>query len=353
MIGFKIGFMGAGRIADVVSETISKLDYFESYAIAARDLDRAEAFKEKHGFKVAYGSYEELVNDPEVELIYIATVNSNHAELAKMCINAGKPCLVEKPFSYNAATTKEVLDLATEKNVFCGEAMWLRYTPMMLMLISLIREKNIIGPVKYISANLCYDLTKKERMLKLETAGGALLDIGIYPLTAVLMVMGEAPVSIASGFTKLNTGVDAIDTVQMNFKSGAQASIFTSMMMESDNSLMIYGAAGRIEVDNVNCPTAMRIYKANGELLDTITPPETQISGYEYEFLAAREAIITGHLDTPQHPRANIMQMADFMNQLRNTWQISFPLPGEKNSDDLKKMKEVADKIAEVSRKEQ
>ena len=139
----------------------------------------------------------------------------------------------------------------------------------------------------------------------------------------------------------------------MNFKSGAQASIFTSMMMESDNSLMIYGAAGRIEVDNVNCPTAMRIYKANGELLDTITPPETQISGYEYEFLAAREAIITGHLDTPQHPRANIMQMADFMNQLRNTWQISFPLPGEKNSDDLKKMKEVADKIAEVSKKEQ
>ena len=111
MINFKVGIMGAGKIAGVIADTLKDLDAFEAYAIASRDTEKAAAFAKEHGVTKYYGSYEELVADPDVELIYIATPHSHHAEHAKLCLNAGKPVLVEKAFSYNAATTEEVLNL--------------------------------------------------------------------------------------------------------------------------------------------------------------------------------------------------------------------------------------------------
>lgn len=338
MINFKVGILGAGRISSVIAETLNKLDSFEPYAIAARDKSRADDFAAKHHIAKSYGSYEELVQDPEVELVYIGTVNSTHAPLAEMCIRAGKPCLVEKPFSYNAVTAKKVLDLAAEKNVFCGEAMWLRYVPMMSMLTDIIHNKKLIGPLKFITANLGYDLRDSQRVLSPETAGGALLDIGIYPITAVFMLMGQAPASMASAYSRLKTGVDAIDSVQMNFNNGAQASIYTTMMTDTDNRIMIYGEGGRIEVDNCNNPQEIRIYTGKNELAKTINPPDNQINGYEYEFLAAREAVIVGKLDTPQHPRISILQVMAFMDMLRKAWQVFYPLPGEPSPEEIARM---------------
>jgi len=314
----------------------NQLGGFEPYAIAARDKDRADAFAEKYKIQKAYGSYEELVNDPEVEMIYIGTVNSTHADLAKLCINAGKPCLVEKPFSYNAVTSNEVLKLAAEKNVFCSEAMWLRYQPLMGLLVDLIHKRKIIGPVKYVSANLGMNLRDKERLTNLEYAGGVLLDLGIYPLTATIIAIGDVPASVASAYSRLNSGVDAIDTIQMNFKNGAQASVFTTMMTQTDNRVYIYGAGGRIEVDGVNYPTEIRLYNVENKMVQAFNPPESQLSGYEYEFIAAREAVITGKIDTPQHNAVSIMQMVSFMDMLRRAWHVVYPLPGEPDPESLK-----------------
>ena len=328
MIEFKVGILGAGHIAGVIADTLNKLDGFTPYAIASRDKDKAIAFGTDHNIKVCYGSYEELIADPEVELVYIATVNSTHAELAKKCIEAGKPSLVEKPFSYNAVTAAEVLKLAEEKNVFCGEAMWTRYTHMLNLTLDLLR-KGIIGDVRTVVASLGYDLRESESRKSKETAGGSLLDLGIYPLTLAFMIMNTPPVSVASNYVKLNTGVDAYSTIQMSFPGGKFATVINSMLGVLDNKCTIYGTGGRIEIEGVNCPQRVRVFAPNGKQVQELNPTEKFINGYEYEFLAAREAIIVGRLETPQNTRGNIMALYSFTDTLRKTWDMIYPLPGE------------------------
>lgn len=365
MITFKIGILGTGSIAEKIADTIigmgqvttnyadkiaqdptiKNYDGFELYAVGSRTLDKAKSFANKFHMPKAYGSYEELANDPDIDLIYIATPHSLHAENAKLCINAGKPVLVEKPFSYNAATAEEVIKLAREKKVFCAEAMWLSYMPIMKFTCGLIREgiptkdqpagekkpfvNGIIGDLRLVTANLGYDLRGVKRLNDPELAGGALLDLGVYPLTAVFMILQQLPVSMASASIKTQTGVDAIDTVSLNFQNGKMATIYTSMMGNLDNEVRIYGNNGYIVIDNVNCPTNVKIYKPDGSLLHEINAPSYQYNGYEYEFIAAREAIIRGQVEVGDIPHSNSLNLLRITDSLRKTWKVSYPLPGE------------------------
>ncbi len=329
MITFQLGILGCGKIADKVAETLTELEGFTVKACAAREEDRAKAFAERHGIEKAYGSYEELIRDPDVELIYITTVNSNHAELAKLCLEGGKPVLVEKPFSYNLVTAEEVLKLSEEKKLFCGEAMWLRYVPMIQLICDLIHREKLIGDIRYISANLGYDLRLVERLKDPALAGGSLLDVGIYPITAVFMLMNALPVSFVSSYSRLNTGVDGLETITMNFANGAMATVLSTMMYETDKRCIIYGTTGRVEIDNVNAPEQIRIYNASNEMIQAIDPPERQISGYEYQFLAAREAVIVGRTQTPENSHNHIRMLLSFTDKLRKAWGVKFPLPGE------------------------
>jgi len=332
MITFQLGILGCGKIADRVAETLTELEGFTVKACAAREEDRAKDFAERHGIERAYGSYEKLIADPDVELIYITTVNSNHAELAKLCLEGGKPVLVEKPFSYNLITADEVLKLSEEKRLFCGEAMWLRYQPMLRLTCDLIHRQKLIGDVRYISANIGYDLRAVERLKDPALAGGALLDVGIYPITAVFMLMNALPVSFISSYSRLSTGVDGIETINMNFANGAMATIFSTMMMETDKRCVIYGTGGRVEIDNINAPEQIRVYNPANELVQSIDPPERQISGYEYQFLAAREAVIVGRTETPENTHNHIRMLCDFTDKLRKAWGVKFPLPGEEET---------------------
>ena len=328
MINFKIGILGTGWIAEKVADTITKLDAFEVYAVASRDAGKAAAFAEKYGAKKSYGSYEELVQDKEVELVYVATPHQCHAENATLCINAGKPVLVEKPFSYNTKTAQDVIALAKEKKVFCGEAMWMSYAPLLKLTQKLIENRRI-GDLRYINASLCYDLLGKERLVKPEYAGGALLDIGVYPLVMVFSLMGQMPMAASSSCVRLSTGVDAVDTVQINFQQGKAATVFTSMMYDSENMCVIYGTEGRIEIDTVNYPNEVRIYDKKNQLAERATTSEMEISGYEHQFLAARKAVITGNLECEDRPHKEILNTLTFCDMLRRSWGIFYPLPGE------------------------
>lgn len=328
MIAFKIGILGAGGIAGKVADTLKKVDGIEVYCVGSRDIENAKSFASTYEIPKAYGSYEEVANDPEVELVYIATVNSNHAELAKMCLNAGKPVLVEKPFSYNAATAKEVIDLAREKNLFCGEAMWLKFLPIFSTLIAHLRN-NAIGDIRFVTANLGYNLRDKERLVEPALAGGALLDLGVYPLNFIFSVMGTVPVSMTSSYARTNSGVDGLENILMTFPQGRMASVHVSMRAKLDNRVMIYGTNGYIEVDNVNCPTKIDFYTPNGEIFQTITPDDKFITGYEYQFISARDAVIVGKLEPEQQLHSNVLYMMQFMDTIRKSWGLKFPLPGE------------------------
>lgn len=326
MINFKVGIMGAGKIAGTIADTLNQLDAFEPYAIASRDLDKANAFGDQYSIEKRYGSYEELTKDPDVELIYIATPHSHHAELAKMCINAGKPVLVEKAFSYNVATTEEVLKLSEDAGVFCGEAMWIRYMPIYKYLVENIKN-GLIGNVISITCSLGYDLRAKERVIKPELAGGALLDLGVYPINLFYMLFDGEPVSISGVCAHLETGVDAQETIQLNFPNGHIGSTFITMMYQPDNQVKIYGSKGYIELDNINCPTSLKVYQNDHKLVSDINvSSDKQISGYEYEFLAARNAIIVGQCETPEMPHAETLRIMKLMDTLRNNWKVKFPM---------------------------
>lgn len=325
MINFKVGILGAGKIAGTIADTLQALDAFEAYAVASRDQQKADAFGAEHGIEKCYGSYEALIADPDVELIYIATPHSHHAEQAKLCLRAGKPVLVEKAFSYNAATTEEVLKLSEETGVFCGEAMWIRFMPMYRILAEYI-QKGAIGCVHNITCSLGYDLRQKERLTKPELAGGALLDLGVYPINLISMIYGSEPPLIASTCTKLDTGVDAQEVLQITYKGGRTANALVTMMYQPDNNAKIYGDRGYIEIDNINCPETFRIYTGDHKLVVETKKPDKQTTGYEFEFMSARDAIITGNTECPEMPHAETLRIMQMCDNLRKTWKIDFPM---------------------------
>lgn len=325
MINFKIGIMGAGHIAGTVADTIGKLDAFEVSAVASRSVVKAEEFAKAHNIETYYGSYEALASDPDVELIYIATPHAFHAEQAKMCLNAGKPVLVEKAFSYDAKTTEEVFKLAEEKHLFCGEAMWIRFMPIYKLLCTVIRD-GMIGHVNHIAMSLGYDIKTKERIGEPSLAGGALLDLGVYPINVMSMIYGMAPKGVSSTCVKLNTGMDAQENLHFHFNQAQTADAFVTVMYDMDNRCFIYGDAGMIEVDNINNPKEFTVYTAKREVRLSAKIPETQISGYEYEFIAARDAIITGKTECPEITHAESVRIMKLMDSLREAWQIKFPM---------------------------
>ena len=186
----KIGILGAGGIAVQMAKTVAGMKDVENYAVAARSFERAQAFAEKYGFSRAYGSYEEMLADPQVDLVYIATPHSHHYLHAKMCLEAGKNVLCEKAFTVNADQARKLFALAKEKNLLITEAIWTRYMPSRKMIDDII-SSGVIGEVTAVTANLNYAISEVERIRKPELAGGALLDVGVYTINFASMVLGD------------------------------------------------------------------------------------------------------------------------------------------------------------------
>ena len=323
MTNFKIGIIGAGWIAGKMAMTLNQMEGVEAYAIASRSLDKAQAFANEWGIKKAYGSYEELVDDKEVDMVYIATPHSHHSQQALMCIEKGKPVLCEKAFTMNAKQAAEVLAKSKEKNVFVAEAIWTRYMPISLQLIDLVKN-GAIGKPTMITANLGYPMVGKERLMKPELAGGALLDVGIYPLNFAAMIFGDKVEKTISTCTKLDTGVDAQSSITQIFADGKMASLTTSMLAHTDRMGVISGDGGCIIVDNINNPQHLTIEDKDFKIVAEYDAPK-QISGYEYQVTAAIEAIRAGKIETPFMPHSETLRMMEMMDALRKEWGIKYP----------------------------
>lgn len=177
----RVGIVGAGRIAAVAAKTLNAMQECEAYAIGSRQQEKADAFAREWNMPKAYGSYKELIADPDVDLLYIATPHSHHYDVTRQAIEAGKPCLVEKSFMANYKEAKAIVDLARERKVFLAEAIWTRYQPAVQIVKQLIDDGRI-GDLQLITATLCYPISQKPRILNPDLCGGALLDLGIYCL---------------------------------------------------------------------------------------------------------------------------------------------------------------------------
>lgn len=326
-----IAVLGAGNIAKSMAAAVRGLkargEDVNAWAVGARDLARAQAFAQEQGFEKAYGSYEELVSDPEVDLVYVATPHSLHYEHAKLAVQHGKNVLCEKAFTMNAAQAEELIGLAREKNVLLTEAIWPRYMPSRQMILDLI-ESGVIGNVTSLSANLGYPLTHVERMTKPELCGGALLDLGVYPINFACMAFEEEITGVASSCVKWETGVDAQNSITLNFADGRMAVLYSSFLVQSDRLGVINGDKGYIEVQNINNPEEIRIYNLDRTCIRTIPVPE-QINGYEYEVMACKEALEKGWKECPQMPHAETVRIMKLMDSLRQSWGVIYPMEKE------------------------
>lgn len=320
----KVGILGAGNIACKMAEAINGLDdSVEAYAIASRNLEKAEAFAVQWGFPKAYGSYKALIEDSMVDLVYIATPHSHHFEPAKLCVEHGKAALVEKAFTMNAKQAKELLTLAEEKNVLVTEAIWTRYMPSRKMIDDLVAS-GIIGNVTSLSANLGYANGHLERMKRPELAGGALLDLGVYPINFASMVFGTNIKEISSTCVKTETGVDSQDSITLIYEDGKAAYLYATMLAQSNREGVIHGDKGFIEVQNINNCEEIRVYNLDYELTARYEVPK-QINGYEYEVLACKKALEQGAIECPQMPHGETIRIMELMDGLRTAWGIRFP----------------------------
>lgn len=319
----KMAVLATGRIAGVMAKTIKEMDCVVRYGAASRSLEKAEQFAKEYGFEKAYGSYEEMVKDPEVQLVYVASPHSHHYEHIRLCLEHGKHVLCEKAFTVNAEQAEEVFALAKEKNLLLTEAMWVRYMPMTRKLQEVI-DSGIIGKVSTVTANLYYLIDQVERIQRPELAGGALLDVGVYTLTFASVVMGDEIERIEAAAVKTETGVDAQNSITILYKDGRMASLCSGIMSISDRKGMIYGSKGFIIVENINNFEEIRVYNTKRELVEThLCPP--QISGYEYQVEACVEAIRNGQTECPQMPHAKSVEIMRQMDEVRRQIGVVYP----------------------------
>lgn len=319
----RIGILGAGNIAGVLAQTFAKMDGVECYAIASRSKEKAEAFAEKYGFAVSYGSYEDLVKDENVDLVYIATPHSNHYEDMKLCIAHGKPVLCEKAFTMNAAQAKEIANLSAKENVYVTEAIWTRYMPSRKMINDLL-ESGIIGKPATLTANLSYVIEKKGRIIEPALAGGALLDIGVYGLNFAFMHFGTEIERIESSVQMTDTGVDGAESITIFFKDGKMAVLNHSIYCRSDRKGIIHGDKGYMIVENINNPNKIAVYDLTDRLIKEVAVPE-QISGYEYQVTECMECLKEDKRESKSMPLADSIFVMEIMDSIRAKWGLVYP----------------------------
>jgi len=319
----KIGILGPGRIAETTAPAMVALEQVQCYAVASRSLERAQAFAQKFGFEKAYGSYEEMLQDPEVDLVYIATPHSHHFEQMMLCMEHGKAVLSEKAFTMNARQARKIRDYSREHGVFAAEAIWTRYMPSRKMINDVIAS-GVIGKPNTLMANLSYDIDAKQRIIDPNLAGGALLDIGVYGINFALMHFGTDIARVESAVQMTDTGVDGMESITIFYNDGRMAVLTHSIYARSDRKGIIHGDQGYIVVENINNPQSVSVFDLEDRLVACYPVPE-QVNGYEYEFLECAKALEAGRTESWSMPLEDSVYVMEFMDALRAKWGLVYP----------------------------
>ena len=322
----RVGTIGAGWIAEKAAITLNGLTDCEAYAIASRSKEKADAFAEKWKMRKAYGSYSELIADPSVDLVYVATPHSHHYDVTREALMAGKPCLVEKAFMANYRQAKEIVSLARERKVFLAEAIWTRYQPVVAMMRELIGSR--IGTPKLLTATLGYSMGDKPRIMRADLCGGALLDLGVYALNFVRMFFDADILRITSQCVKSQTGMDLTNAMTLTLSNGVLCNLQSSAACVGDNIGVIAGTDGNLIIDNINNPQKITVNGPDRTYIETISVPQ-QITGYEYQFVACRQALIDGLLESKEMPLEETLYIMQLMDSLRKDWDVRYPMDEE------------------------
>ncbi len=318
------GIIAPGGIARKFAHDLQFVPNARLHAVASRSLDRAESFIQEFGGSHAYGSYEEIINCPDLDVIYIATPHSEHYANTLMCLKAGLPVLCEKAFAVNSRQLTEMIHLSQSKKVFLQEAIWTRFHPSVKKVLEII-ESGAIGKIIHISADFGfkapYDLNG--RMYNINLTGGSLMDIGIYPLFISKLILGN-PISIKAVGTLAETGIDVNCSMALNYKSGATASLFSTVDAETDTICTIYGELGKILMHSRFHETKAITVSVKGQLPITYEVERLGF-GYSYEAADVQRCLNDGAIENNLLPLEFSTELMDIMGNVRSQIGVVYP----------------------------
>jgi predicted dehydrogenase len=319
------GILGTGGIARKFAEALSLLPDAQLAAVGSRTKAAADDFGTQWKIPRRYGTYKELADDPETDVIYVATIHPLHYENCLDCLGAGKAVLCEKPFTINASQAAEVIALARQKKIFLMEAMWTRYFPVFGKVRELLAAKTL-GEIRLLQADFAFRpaYDPKGRLYNRELGGGALMDIGVYPVSLASMVFGESPHQILSSAVMGRTGVDEQAAVIFEYSGGRQASLTFSFQYASPLEANIIGTEGRIRIESPWWyPRALTIVRPGRED-ERISLPYLG-NGYAHEAVEVMECLRAGRTESERMPLEETLRIMQTLDAIRSDWGLKYP----------------------------
>lgn len=318
------GILATGGIARLFTKDLLAHGHHVR-AVGSRSLEPARSFAKEFGIPQAHGSYEELVADPLVDIVYVATPHSAHAANARLALEHGKHVLVEKAFTLTAQQASDVTAFARQRGLVVMEAMWTRFLPHMHHVRALLRDGRV-GQVRSLHADHTQRLVFGEdhRLNDLRLGGGALLDLGVYPISFAHDLLG-APTDIQARASFKPTGVDASVATTMGHQNGAISTTYSSMEIRGRNQATVLGTDGRIEIASIwYAPARVTLYDGDGMLLEEFDEP---VSGRGMQFQAAEieRVVRQGLTGSPVMPAEESVRVMSTMDVVRNAIGLRYP----------------------------
>ena len=318
------GILGTGNIASIFAKDLKLVPGANLMAVGSRSSDTAKDFGNRFGAERCYSSYADLASDPDVDIIYIATPHTYHFDNTRLCLINNKAVLCEKPFMVNTLQAKEIIELARQKNLFIMEAMWTRFLPLMDVLKKLI-SSGAIGELMSVQADFCFhnEFDINSRLFNPGLAGGALLDVGVYPVMLAHSFLGK-PKSIKAIATIGQSGVDESTGAIFDYDHGKTAIIQSSVSYSSPTEAVLSGTKGYIKVKRrwfeMNSLTVHRI----GKDPETIEKPY-EGRGFHFEIKEAQRCIKNGEIESPLMPHADTLQVMEILDWIRDKISLKYP----------------------------
>ena len=318
------GILGTGGIATKFASDLPLLGDAAAVAVGSRNQATADAFGAHFGIPNRHGSYESLVADPDVDVVYVSTPHPYHHDAAMLAIRAGKSVLCEKPFTLNAAEARSLVAAARAENVFLMEAMWTRFLPHIVELRELVAS-GVLGPIRTVTADhgQWFAPDPEHRIFAPSLGGGALLDLGVYPISFASMVLGP-PARITATSNPAFTGVDAQTSMVFQYDDGAHAVLATTLEAMTANRATVVGTEARLEVDSVFYrPVSFSVIARDG----AVERHEHSAPGNGLRFQAGEVArcLRAGLLESPGMPLDESVQIMETMDEVRRQIGLVYP----------------------------
>ena len=327
MTKIRWGIIGTGSIAAKFATALNSMEDCILTAVASRKDIRAREFADRYNIIKSYGDYEALAKDPDIDVIYIAVPHTEHKRMAKLCIRHNKAVLCEKPFTINSKDANDLVSMAKEHNVFLMEAMWSKFLPANLSAKKWIDEGRI-GKVLHIKATFGFheNYDPSSRLYNPSLGGGALLDVGVYPISYTTFLLDSTPDKIISSAVIGKSKVDEQNVIILQFRDGIMADLSSAISADLGNDALIVGEKGFIRVDRFWMADTARLYDSNYECIEEYKEP-FKANGYEYEAAEVNRCLREGLLESSLNPLKDTLSNMRIMDEIRSSW--GFVYPGE------------------------